>query len=179
MKILSSILTAAVVLLPLGTMPAQANDKRPSLPTAVLNAKTVYVDNQTTTADLQDTVYTELAKWGRLQIVDTPQKADIVLRLSNGNYVKFVEGSTAAPASDAKASNGSAPQNVLTPVSEKSSGADTEVPPGSTRISVIDPKSNNSLWSDVRKTNNPKVATHLLDGLREAFDQKEKAHGTK
>jgi len=179
MKIFTSILTSALVLVPLGAMPAQANDKHPSLPTAALNAKTVYVDNQTTTADLQDTVYAELTKWGRLQIVDTPQKADIVLRLSNGNYVKFVEGGTTPPASDAKASNGSAPQNGLTPVSEKSSGADTEVPPGSTRISVIDAKSNNAVWSDVRKTNNPKAATHLLDGLREAFDQKEKAHGTR
>ncbi len=179
MKIFCSILTAAIVLLPLGAIPAQANDKHPSLPTAVLNARTVYVDNQTTTADLQDTVYTELTKWGRLQIVDTPQKADIVLRLSNGNYVKFVEGSTTPPASDPKASNDSAPQNSLTPVSEKSPSADTEVPPGSTRISVIDPKSNNSLWSDIRKTNNPKASSHLLDGLREAFDQKERAHGTK
>jgi hypothetical protein len=178
MKILSSILVA-VILVPFGATPAQANDKHSSLPAAVVNAKTVYVDNQTTTADLQTAVYTELAKWGRLQIVDTPPKADIVLRLSNGNYVKFVEGSTTPTASDPKASNGSAPQNSVTPVSEKSSGADTEVPPGSTRISVIDPKSNNSLWSDVRKTNNPKAATHLLDGLREAFEQKEKAHGTK
>lgn len=179
MKIFFSILTAAVVLLLLGAMPAQANDKHPSLPTAVLNAKTVYVDNQTTTADLQDAVYTELTKWGRLQIVDTPQKADIVLRLSNGNYVKFVEGNTTAPAPEANAGNGSKPQNGLIPVSEKSSGADSEVPPGSTRISVIDPKSNNSLWSDVRKTNNPKAAAHLLDGFREAIDQKEKSHGAK
>jgi hypothetical protein len=179
MKIFASILTSALVLVPLGSMPAKANDKHPSLPTAVLNAKTVYVDNQTTTADLQDALYTELTKWGRLQIVDTPQKADIVLRLSNGNYVKFVEGSTTPAASDPKASNGAAPQSSVIPVSEKSLSADTEVPPGSTRISVIDPKSNSSLWSDVRKTNNAKAASHLLDGLREAIEQKEKAHGTK
>jgi hypothetical protein len=178
MKILAPILTA-LVLLPFGAMPAWANEKRPSLPSAVLNARTVYVENQTTAAELQDAVYTELTKWGRLQIVDTPQKADIILRLSNGNYVKFVEGGTTPPASDSKAGNGSTPQNGLIPVSEKSPGADTEVPPGCTRISVIDPKSNNAVWSDVRKTNNSKAAAHLLDGLREAFDQKEKAHGTK
>jgi hypothetical protein len=47
-------------------------------------------------------------------------------------------------------------------------------PPGSTRISVIDPKTGNSLWSDIRKIDNAKAATHLLDGLREAFDQKQK-----
>jgi hypothetical protein len=39
---------------------------------------------------------------------------------------------------------------------------------------VIDPKTGNSLWWDIRKTDNPKAATHMLDGLREAFDQKQK-----
>jgi len=39
---------------------------------------------------------------------------------------------------------------------------------------VIDPKTGNSLWSDIRKTDNAKAATHMLDGLREAFDQKHK-----
>jgi hypothetical protein len=53
-------------------------------------------------------------------------------------------------------------------------GADEVVPPGCTRVSVIDPKSGNSPWSDIRKTDNPKAATHMLDGLRNAFDQKEK-----
>jgi len=59
-------------------------------------------------------------------------------------------------------------------VNEKFAGADEAVPPGSTRISVIDPKTGNSLWSDIRKTDNAKAATHMLDGLREAFDQKHK-----
>jgi hypothetical protein len=141
---------------------AQANDKRPSLPTSVLSARTIYVDNQTTSAELQNTAYTELAKWGRFQVVDAPQKADIVLRLSNGNYVKFVPGGENVPAHDPKVEK----QNWM--------GADEAVPPGSTRISLIDAKSGNSLWSDIRKTDSPKAATHMLDGLRNAFDQKQK-----
>jgi len=141
---------------------AQANEKRPSLPTSVLSARTIYVDNQTTSAELQNTAYTELSKWGRFQIVDAPQKAEIVLRLSNGNYVKFVPGGETVPAHDPKVEN----QNWM--------GADEAVPPGSTRVSVIDAKSGNSLWSDIRKTDNSKAATHMLDGLRDAINQKEK-----
>lgn len=141
---------------------ARANEKRPALPTRVLSARTIYVDNQTTSAELQNTAYTELSKWGRFQIVDAAQKADIVLRLSNGNYVKFVPG------------NGNSSANDPRPAKQNWMGADEEVPPGSTRISVIDAKSGNSLWSDIRKTENPKAATHMLDGLREAIDQKEK-----
>src|SRR6267378_516672 len=141
---------------------ARTNEKRPSLPTSVLSARTIYVDNQTTSAELQNTAYTELAKWGRFQVVDTPQKAEIVLRLSNGNYVKFVPGGENVPPHDPKVQK----QNWM--------GADEAVPPGSTRISVIDPKSGNSLWSDIRKTDNSKGATHMLDGLREAIDRKQK-----
>ncbi|SRR6266404_30971 len=154
----SALLVLAIFLLspPL----AHANDKRPSLPTSILSARTVYVDNQTTSAELQNTAYTELAKWGRFQVVDAPQKAEIVLRLSNGNYVKFV------PA------NGNSSANDPKPAKQNWMEADEAVPPGSTRISVIDAKSGNSLWSDIRKTDNPKAATHMLDGLRNAFDRK-------
>jgi hypothetical protein len=164
MKILAPILIAALLLAPQSPIPVQARDKRPPLPTMVMNARTIYVDNHTTSAELQNTAYTELSKWGRFQVVDTPQKADIVLQLSNWNYVKFVPGEGGRPLPDPKAGK----QDWM--------GADESVPPGSTRISLIDPKTGNSLWSDVRKTDSPKAATHLLDGLREAFDQKEKSH---
>ena len=161
----SSFVSASIVLAIFLLSPplAHANDKRPSLPTNVLSARTVYVDNQTTSAELQNTAYTELSKWGRFQIVDAAQKADIVLRLSNGTYVKFVAGNGNSSAGDPK------------PAKQNWMGADEAVPPGSTRISVIDAKAGNSLWSDIRKTENPKAATHMLDGLREAIDQKEKA----
>ena len=164
MKILAPILIAAILLVFASALPIQANDKHPSLPTSVQNAKTIYVDNQTTSAELQNTAYTELSKWGRFQVVDTPQKADIVLRLSNGNYVKFVLGGENPGTYDPKAGK----QDWM--------GADEAVPPGSTRISLIDPKSGNSLWSDIRKTDSPKAATRMLDGLRTALDQKGRNH---
>ena len=162
MKFFARVLIVIVFFAAFGAVSVRANEKRTSLPSKVLSAATVFVDNQTTSAELLNTAYTELSKWGRLQVVDTAQKADIVLRLSNGNYVKFVPGGEAAAPVDPKASK----QSFV--------GADEAVPPGSTRISVIDPKSGNSIWSDIRKTDNPKAATRMLDGLREAFDQKQK-----
>lgn len=164
MKALAPLLVAAILFVPQNPISSQANVKRPGLPMLVLNARTIYVDNHTTSAELQNTAYAELAKWGRFQVVESAQKADVVLQLSNGNYVKFVPGGENGPAGDSK------------PTKQDWVGADEAVPPGSTRITLIDPKSGNSLWSDVRKTDNPKAATHLLDGLREAIDQKEKSH---
>ena len=49
--------------------------------------------------------------------------------------------------------------------------AEDAVPPGHTRIALVDPKSGTTLWSDLHKTEGGKVKNgHLLDGLREAFD---------
>ena len=54
--------------------------------------------------------------------------------------------------------------------------ADSNVPKGYTRISLVDPKNNAVLWSDVHKTDGGKVKNgHLLDGLREAFNSYEKS----
>jgi len=78
MKSFVRVFAAATLFALFSTITIQANDKhdkRASLPAAVVSAKTVHVDNQTTSAELLNTAYTELSKWGRLQIVDTPQKS--------------------------------------------------------------------------------------------------------
>ncbi len=162
MKSFTHVFFAVLLVMLFGPMNAQAKDKHASLPTSVLRAQTVYVDNQTTSGELQNTAYIELSRWGRFQIVEEPKKADIILRLSSGNSVKFVSG------------NGSSPVYGPRVTGQNWMGADEAVPHGSTRISLVDPKSGNSLWSDIRKTNNPKAASHMLDGLRDAFDQQEK-----
>ncbi len=161
MKFLLCILFILLLILS-SPMSVQANDKHAPLPSRVRSANTVYVDNQTSSAELQNVAYTELSKWARLRIVDSPKKADIVLRLSGGTSVRFVSGGeNSYPA-------------AIVPAKQNWIDADSAVPEGSTRISVIDPKTGNSLWSDIRKTNNLKAASHMLDGLRAAFDQEQK-----
>jgi len=144
---------------------SQANEKRGAVPEKVLSAKTIYVENQTTDAELQHDAYMGLNKWGRYEIVDSRQKADIVLRLFGSSIVKF------APGGDP-----SATQN-LKPVSETSAAGEELAPPGSTRLTLIDPKSGTTLWSEVRKTSKAQEKSRLLDGLHEAVHQQEKGHG--
>lgn len=163
MKKMASVLSLAVMLLAL--VAAQANDKRGTVPAKVLPGKTIYVDNQTNDAELQHDAYLGLGKWGRYEIVDSPQKADVVLRLSGSSVVKFVPGG-----------NPSAPYNPR-PVSENSARAQELAPPGCTRITLIEPKSETTLWSEVRKTSNAQEKSRLLEGLHEAVDQLEKHHG--
>jgi hypothetical protein len=143
---------------------SQANEKRGAVPEKVLSAKTIYVDNQTTDAELQHDAYMGLDKWGRYEIVDSRQKADVVLRLEGSSIVKF------APGGDSSATHNP------TPASEKSAAGEELAPPGCTRLTLIDPKSGTTLWSDVRKTSNAQEKSRLLDGLHEAVDHQEKAH---
>jgi hypothetical protein len=151
---------AGVLLVLACASPSLANDKHPALPSRVFTARTVYVENQTTSAELQNVAYTELSKWGHFQIADSPQKADLVLRLSGGTFVRFVSGGE------------NSSSTAAIPAKQNWASADQGVPDGSTRISLVDPKTGASLWSDIRKTKDPKTASHMLDGLRAAFDQK-------
>jgi hypothetical protein len=132
-----------------------------TVPASVLAARAVYVENETSDAQIQTAVYAEFAKWGRFQIADSPQKADLILRISNGNMVRFVSGDAAtAPTLETKAT----PQ-----VSED------PVPPGFTRLTLVEAKTGNSVWSGQKKTSGSPAGWHLLDSLRDAIDKSRNA----
>ena len=143
---------------------AKANEKKGQVPAKVLAAKTIYVDNQTNDAELQHDAYMGLSKWGRFEIVDSPQKADLVLRLYGSSVVKFVPGGEATSTYTPK------------PVSETSAAGEELAPPGCTRLTLMEAKSGNALWSDIRKTSNAQEKSKLLEGLHDAVDQQEKHH---
>lgn len=136
----------------------QAGVAAKPLPDAVVRAHTVFLENDTGFNELEYSTIFELTKWGRFDLVDTREKADLVMRLESSSHVRVVP-------------DGQFPSNG------GDSAADTAIPPRHTRISLIDPKTNAVLWSDTHKTDGGKVKNgHLLDGLREAFDAYEKSH---
>jgi hypothetical protein len=126
------------------------------LPQAVVNAHTVFIQNETGFTELEFTAILELSKWGHFELSESREKADLILRLDSGTRVRLVPESEGVPAAD---------------------GAPTEelVPPGYTRIALLEPKSGRMLWSGRHKTEGTKVKNgHLLDELREAFRDYEK-----
>ncbi len=133
-----------------------------NLPEAVTNAHTVFLVNQTGFAELQYTAVLELNKWGHFEIVESREKADLVLSLTSGTHVRALpDGQYPRPTG----------LNAFT---------EDAVPKGHTRVALLDPKTGATLWSDVRKTEGGKVKNgHLLDGLREAFDTYEKSKNRK
>jgi hypothetical protein len=144
-----------------GTRIAVANNKPASLPPAVLSAKSIFVENQTSDAQLQNSAYTELTKWGRFQIVDAPEKADVVLRLSNGNHVRSVS----AEELDARLASKSPEEDA--------------VPAGFIRITLVEAKTGNSLWSDQKKSKGTLPPRGMLENLRSTIAVQEKSHPAK
>ena len=127
----------------LGLEIAHARDKHSTVPSKVLSAKTIFVDNQTNDAEIQHDVYMGLNKWGRYDIVDSPQKADLVLRLSGSSVVKFVPGGDPAATYNPKT------------VSEKSAGGEERHPTRRKRAGSS--KGYTTLWTSRKKRETNKL----------------------
>jgi hypothetical protein len=165
-------INAGVCVALLLTLPqiAHTNNKpTATLPETVFAAKTIYIDNHTSDAGLQNDAYVGLTKWGHFQVVDSAEKADMVLRLTGRGYAQNVPSDT--PPDMSMKSGSRAGGEALLP------NGDEAAPDGFTRLTLIDPKSGAALWSDLSKTNRPEAAVRIMDGLRDAFEQGLKARG--
>jgi hypothetical protein len=168
----SSVLACAIAgaLLLAAAQIALAN-KKSALPDAVFFAKTIYVDNQANDAGLQHSAYMALAHWGHFQVVEAPNQADVVLRLTGSSFISSAPRDTPPdmslkPSRSSQGGNGSLLPN----------GA-AVAPEGFTRLTLMDGKSGAVLWSDLSRTNKPEIASHMLDGLRDAVTQGLKDRG--
>jgi hypothetical protein len=150
-----------VMILGLGVL--QANDKRAGVPSKILSARTIFIDNQTPDAELQLIAVMGLNKWARFDIVDSPQKADIVLRLIGSTFVKYVPVEQVPAKYDPK------------PVTNTTADGEELAPAGYTRIQVVEPRSGTLLWEEIRKTGNIQEKSRLVEGLHDAVDQQERS----
>jgi len=134
----------------------------PELPDQVITAHTVFLVNQTGHPELLYSAVLEMNKWGRFELVDSKEKAELVMVLSSGSQVRAVP-------------DGQQPRTVgLNAFVEES------VPKGQTKIALVDPKTGDTLWKDYQKTDGGKVkGGHLLDGLRQAFERYDKSRSKK
>jgi len=151
-----------------------ANKKPSTLPAAVFSARTIYIDNRTNDAALQNDATLGLAKWGHFQIVDSADKADAILRLTGASYAQSVPSDTPPDMSLKSATthgNSTASGASLLP------SGDEAAPDGFTRLTLLDARSGAAWWSDLSKTNRPEAAAHIVDSFREAFEQALKARG--
>ena len=127
------------------------------LPQAVMSAHSVFVENETGFVELQYTAVLELSKWGHFQQAESREKADLVLLLSSGTHVHAI------------------PEGQYPRTTGLNAFTEEAVPAGHTKVALVDPKSGSTLWSSFHKTEGAKVkGGHLLDELRQAYEETEK-----
>ena len=155
---------ASIILVFSGVALTQARDRHAPVPSKILVAHTIYIDNQTPDAELQLDAVMGLSKWGRFEIVDAPQKADIVLRLVGSTFVKYAPAQQQVPA-----------KYEPKPATPFVADGEELAPAGYTRLQVLEPGSGSLLWDETRKTSNVQERARLIEGLHEAVDQQERS----
>lgn len=135
------------------------------LPAQVLTAKTIYIDNKSDRQALADMAYTQLIKWGKYKVVDSKQKADLVLVLTlayshtqreDSDYVSLYNNKTEAWTS------GSVPAGTST------------ITWTYTQMRLVDPKTADVMWADQRVWLRKGSATEwLIQSLRQRVDEQE------
>lgn len=158
-----------------------AKDKHLPLPPQIASAKTVYIDNQSGVAKLGDRCYTQIEKWGRFKVVQDPKEADLIFLLSANEYTRGYVTSGGGSTSTVNTSGNveaTTIGNQTTGTVNTSGTVNTTIEPtytypvtvGYTYLTVIDPKTGGSLWSDSKRWGNLYTGFHsatkgLVDDL--------------
>jgi hypothetical protein len=157
------------VLLTLCALPAMAlgRNKQPiqhaPLPAKVMQATTIYIQNQTNDPGIADKAYTQLKNWGRYQIVDSKEHADVLLVFALTESHRQRSGSGFVSLYNSKS-------NAYT------YGSIPDGPSITTRIStlmqVVDPKTSDVLWADQQPWRHKHTGTQkLLLALRQRIEE--------
>jgi hypothetical protein len=135
------------------------------LPAKVLESKTILIQNDSGWAEASDKAYTALKSWGRFQIVDTKEKADLVLVLQTVEQER----------------NGSDTSWVSAYNSQTSAWTNGTVESPSThvvrftQIKLIDTATSQTAWADRLIWRRKRSATEkLIESLRQRIEEQEK-----
>lgn len=155
-----SFLAAALILTVAPILPAKNKQslEHAPLPAKVLTAKTIFIQNETNQPEIADKAYTQLKSWGRYQVVDSKEKADLVLLFTLGyshtqhqdsDYVSLYNSQTGAYTS------GVVPSGTTT------------VTWTYTQVRVIDAATSDVMWADERPWLRKHSATdELMEALK-------------
>jgi hypothetical protein len=141
-------------------LPSRAQLARSS---KILSAKTVYLENQTTVDAVGNAARAQIKKWGRYQIVQNQESADLIFLLSaspyRGGQIIFASGQTGSVDAQGNVQEDRAPDyNRQSPVRYA-------------YLTVIDSKSGQKLWSDAHVwggllTGQNSAGKHLIEKLQ-------------
>lgn len=152
--------TVLFVCLSFAALASFAKTVHAPLPPELMQAKTIYILNESGAAALSDKCYSELTEWGRFKIVNDPKAADLVFRISTASRTTGYHADTN---SDGDTSHTNIRANVAS----------------QTTIEVIQSSSGQILWSDSKAwgglyTGFRSATKSVVKDLRKRIDEQEK-----
>ena len=149
--------------------PAIGKNKKAPLPEKIVTAKTIFIKCKD--AEIKDKAYTQLTKWGRYVVVDSADKADLVMVVETSTHLS---GFTSHTQKGYDFSHGGSNSQIATAPDRTTTDADYS---GTTSIDIIDAKTGESLWADSK----PWRAFHSAtkDVIKELQERLDKQAGTK
>jgi hypothetical protein len=133
---------------------AYAKDRKAPLPSELLRAKTVYLDDQGGYAATKDRTYEVLQQWGRFTVVSNPADADVIVRLST----KTTSGGT----------------GIIQAIPNTNIALTSEDSDRYTTLAFISPKSGEILWSDTHIWCRSGATKVILKEFRRRIEEEEK-----
>lgn len=144
--------------------PVFGKDKQAPLPEKVITAKTIFIQSQD--AKLKDKAFTELTKWGRYTVVDSADKADLVMTIETS---KYISGYTSQTQKGYDFSHGGSNSQIATAPDRTTTDAEYS---GTTHINIADAKTGESLWAESKPWRSFHSATK--DVIKELQERVEK-----
>lgn len=152
----SSLRLALVTLLLTATSFAGKPAVHAPLPAALMEAKTVYIQNDSGFAALGDRCFEALSAWGRFKIVANPNDADLVFLLTAHSRSNGYSGTTTA------GQNGTSYTNL------------SEDRINVTTLAIVGTSNKQTVWTDTRKWGIRHAATtEIIKSLRKRFEEQE------
>lgn len=136
------------------------------LPAKVVAAKTVFILNESNQPEIADKAYTQLKQWGKYQVVDSKEKADVLMVFTLGHSQSQREDSDVMSLYNWKTgehTSGIVPNGTIT------------VTWTYTQMRIVDPVTSDVLWADERPWLRKHSATdELMDSLRQRVEEQER-----
>jgi hypothetical protein len=133
-------------------------EKHAPMPDRLMNAKTLYIDNQSGVAETADRAYDEFSKWNRFKIVTDRGQADLIFLIE-------VDPGTSGEHGTVSTYN-SGTQSVQT------SSIHTSGQNGATKVRVIDQRTGDTLWAQTKPFAFKSATRKIVKELRKRMEEK-------
>jgi hypothetical protein len=148
----------ALLALFLGIASASAKEKYAPLPQQIMEAKAVYIDNQSADAHPGDTLYIRLTEWKRFKVVADKKDADLIFVLTEETYQAVTSGTAVTNQVGTTKITSGGPRSYRT---------------GSCTLTVEGARNGATIWANTEPFSRKGATTELMNDFRKRIEAQE------